>query len=32
MIDIEDVGWRADGGGFVDLDNRKMELVFKLYP
>jgi len=31
MIDIEDVGWRDDGG-FVDLDNRDIELVFKLYP
>jgi glutathionylspermidine synthase len=31
MIDIEDVGWR-DEGGFVDLDNRDIELVFKLYP
>jgi glutathionylspermidine synthase len=31
MIDIEDVGWRDDGG-FVDLDNRDIELIFKLYP
>jgi glutathionylspermidine synthase len=31
MIDIEDVGWRDDGG-FVDLDNRDIELAFKLYP
>jgi glutathionylspermidine synthase len=31
MIDIEDIGWRDDGG-FVDLDNREIELVFKLYP
>jgi glutathionylspermidine synthase len=31
MIDIEDIGWRDDGG-FVDLDNRDIELVFKLYP
>jgi glutathionylspermidine synthase len=31
MIDIEDVGWREDGG-FVDLDNRDIELAFKLYP
>src|SRR5712675_3176295 len=30
MIDIEDVGWRDDGG-FVDLDDRSMEFVFKLY-
>jgi glutathionylspermidine synthase len=32
VIDIEDIGWREDGGGFVDLDNRDMALVFKLYP
>jgi glutathionylspermidine synthase len=31
MIDIEDIGWR-ETGGFVDLDNRDIELVFKLYP
>jgi glutathionylspermidine synthase len=31
MIDIEDIGWR-DEGGFVDLDNRDIDLVFKLYP
>ncbi len=31
MIDIEDIGWR-DAGGFVDLDNRDIELAFKLYP
>jgi glutathionylspermidine synthase len=31
MIDIEDVGWREDGG-FVDLDDRMIELAFKLYP
>jgi glutathionylspermidine synthase len=30
-IDIEDVGWRDDGC-FVDLDNRVIELAFKLYP
>jgi glutathionylspermidine synthase len=32
MIDIEDIGWREDGGGFVDLDNRDIEFAFKLYP
>jgi glutathionylspermidine synthase len=32
LIDIEEVGWREQGGGFVDLDNREMVLVFKLYP
>ena len=32
MIDIEDIGWREDGGGFVDLDNREIALAFKLYP
>ena len=31
MIDIEDIGWR-DEGGFVDLDNRDIEFAFKLYP
>lgn len=31
MIDIEDIGWRDDGG-FVDLDNRDVVLAFKLYP
>jgi glutathionylspermidine synthase len=31
LIDIEDIGWRDDGG-FVDLDDRPMQLVFKLYP
>jgi glutathionylspermidine synthase len=32
ILDIEDIGWRDDGGGFVDLDNRDIELAFKLYP
>ena len=31
LIDMEQIGWRASGG-FVDLDNRDMGLVFKLYP
>lgn len=31
MIDIEDIGWREQGG-FVDLERRDIELVFKLYP
>jgi glutathionylspermidine synthase len=31
LIDIEDIGWRTLGG-FVDLDNRDIELAFKLYP
>jgi glutathionylspermidine synthase len=31
LIDVEDIGWRDDIG-FVDLDDRSMELVFKLYP
>ena len=30
-VDIADIGWR-DEGGFVDLDNRDIDLVFKLYP
>ncbi|MGJ4942989.1 glutathionylspermidine synthase family protein [Bradyrhizobium sp. HKCCYLS1011] len=32
LLDIEDIGWRDDGGGFVDLDGNDMALVFKLYP
>jgi len=32
LLDIEEVGWRNDGGGFVDLANRDMAQVFKLYP
>ena len=32
LLDIEEIGWRDDAGGFVDLDNSDMELVFKLYP
>ena len=32
MIDIEDIGWREEGGGFADLDDRDIELAFKLYP
>jgi glutathionylspermidine synthase len=31
LIDIEDIGWRNDGR-FVDLDDRAIELAFKLYP
>src|SRR5712691_3016372 len=31
LIDIEDIGWRDDGS-FVDLDDRGIELAFKLYP
>jgi glutathionylspermidine synthase len=31
LIDIEDIGLRDDGS-FVDLENRPIELVFKLYP
>jgi glutathionylspermidine synthase len=31
MIDIEDIGLRDDGS-FVDLDDRGIELAFKLYP
>jgi glutathionylspermidine synthase len=32
LIDIEDIGWREDTGCFVDLDNRPIDLAFKLYP
>ncbi len=31
LLDVEAIGWR-DSGGFVDLDNREIEFVFKLYP
>jgi glutathionylspermidine synthase len=31
LIDIEDIGLRDDGN-FVDLENRPIELAFKLYP
>jgi glutathionylspermidine synthase len=31
LIDIEDIGLRDDGS-FVDLDDRGIELAFKLYP
>jgi glutathionylspermidine synthase len=31
LIDIEDIGWRGDGR-FVDLDDRSIDLAFKLYP
>lgn len=31
IIDIEDIGLRDDGC-FVDLENREIELAFKLYP
>ena len=31
LLDVEAIGWR-DTGGFVDLDNQEIELVFKLYP
>ncbi|HEX9586903.1 MAG TPA: glutathionylspermidine synthase family protein [Bradyrhizobium sp.] len=31
LIDIEDIGLRDDGS-FADLDDRPIELVFKLYP
>lgn len=32
LIDIEEIGWRENGGGFVDLDGRDIALAFKLYP
>ena len=31
LLDIEAIGW-LDKGGFVDLDDRGIELAFKLYP
>jgi glutathionylspermidine synthase len=32
LIDIEDIGLREVDGSFVDLDDRAIELAFKLYP
>lgn len=32
LMDIEEIGWRDKGGGFVDLDNNDITLAFKLYP
>ena len=32
QLDIADIGWRDDGGGFVDLDGHDIALAFKLYP
>jgi len=31
-IAMGDIGWRRREGGFVDLENRHMDLAFKLYP
>jgi glutathionylspermidine synthase len=31
LLDLEAIGWRDDGG-FVDADDRAIELMFKLYP
>jgi glutathionylspermidine synthase len=31
LLDIEAIGWRDDGS-FVDLEDRSIELAFKLYP
>ncbi|WP_338320021.1 glutathionylspermidine synthase family protein, partial [Bradyrhizobium ottawaense] len=32
LLDIEEVGWRDEPGGFVDLDEADIALAFKLYP
>jgi len=32
LLDIAEIGWRDDGGGFVDLDGNDIALAFKLYP
>lgn len=32
LLDIAEIGWRDDGGGFVDLDGHDIALAFKLYP
>ncbi len=29
---IDDIGWQADSGGFVDLSGRRITHCFKLYP
>jgi glutathionylspermidine synthase len=31
LLDMESIGWR-EASGFVDPDNRKIDLAFKLYP
>ena len=31
LLDLEGIGWR-EADGFVDLENRKIALAFKLYP
>ncbi|WP_310495937.1 glutathionylspermidine synthase family protein, partial [Sandarakinorhabdus sp.] len=32
IIAIEDIGWGADDGRFVDLNGRAIDAIFKLYP
>ncbi len=32
ILDITEIGWREEGGGFVDLDTADIALAFKLYP
>ena len=32
LLDIAQVGWREEPGGFVDLDEADIALAFKLYP
>ncbi|MCA1473283.1 glutathionylspermidine synthase family protein [Bradyrhizobium sp. IC3195] len=32
LLDIEQVGWRDEAGGFVDLGENDIALAFKLYP
>lgn len=29
---VEDIGWDAERGRFVDLDHRPIQVIFKLYP
>jgi glutathionylspermidine synthase len=31
VLDVESIGWREDSG-FVDIDDRRIALAFKLYP
>ncbi|MBI5262078.1 MAG: glutathionylspermidine synthase family protein [Bradyrhizobium sp.] len=32
LLDIEEIGWHETSGSFVDLEDRDIELMFKLYP
>ena len=32
LVYVEDIGWHDEGQQFLDLDNRPIETLFKLYP